>query len=102
VGIVPARKPGKLPYRTISEEYALEYGTDSLEIHIDAVKHGEKVVVVDDLIATGGTLRAVCAMIEKLGGEVVGISAVIDLSFLPWREKLKGYEVNCLVSFDSE
>ena len=102
VGLVTARKPGKLPYKTISEQYDLEYGTDSLEIHADAVEAGEKVVVVDDLIATGGTLRAVCTMVEKLGGEVAGISVVIDLSFLPWREKLKQYDVHYLISYDSE
>lgn len=102
IGLVTARKPGKLPYKTISEEYALEYGTDSLEIHSDAVNEGEKVVVVDDLIATGGTLQAVCKMIERLGGVVAGISVVIDLSFLPWREKLQGYNVHHLISYDSE
>ncbi|UCD64405.1 MAG: adenine phosphoribosyltransferase [Candidatus Zixiibacteriota bacterium] len=102
IGLIPARKPGKLPYKTVSEEYDLEYGTDSLEIHSDAVGDGDRVVVVDDLIATGGTLRAVCRMVERLGGEVVGISVVIDLAFLPWREKLSGYDVNCLVSYDSE
>lgn len=102
IGLVTARKPGKLPYKTISEEYDLEYGTDSLEIHADAVSEGEKVVVVDDLIATGGTLQAVCRMIERMGGEVAGISVVIDLSFLPWREKLKGYDVHYLISYDSE
>lgn len=102
VGLIPARKPGKLPYKTISEEYDLEYGTDSLEIHADAVSPGEKVVIVDDLIATGGTLQAACKMVRKLGGEVVGISVVIDLSFLPWREKLKDYDVHYLISFDSE
>ncbi len=102
VGIVPARKPGKLPYKTVAETYELEYGTDSLEIHADAVQSGERVVIIDDLIATGGTLQAVCKLVEKLGGEVVGISAVIELSFLPWREKLTGYDVNYLVSYDSE
>ena len=85
VGLALARKPGKLPSRTISAEYALEYGTDSLELHEDAVTAGERVLIVDDLIATGGTLEAVCGMVERLEGKVVGISAVIDLSFLPWR-----------------
>ncbi|UCG62627.1 MAG: adenine phosphoribosyltransferase [Candidatus Zixiibacteriota bacterium] len=102
IGLITARKPGKLPYKTIREEYDLEYGTDSLEIHSDSVTNGEKVVVVDDLIATGGTLRAVCKMIERLGGEVAGISVVIDLAFLPWREKLRGYDVHYLISYDSE
>ena len=102
VGLIPARKPGKLPYKTISEKYDLEYGTDSLEIHSDAINGGDRVVIVDDLIATGGTLKAVCSMVERLGGTVAGISVVIDLSFLPWRERLKGYDVNCLISYDSE
>ncbi len=102
LSIVPARKPGKLPYQTISEEYALEYGTDRLEIHADAVEKGERVVVVDDLIATGGTLVAACKLVERLGGEVAGVAAVIDLSFLPWRERLAAYDVHYLVSFDSE
>ena len=102
LGLVTARKPGKLPYKTISEEYDLEYGTDTIEVHKDAVSSGDRVVVVDDLIATGGTALAACKLTEKLGGEVVGISAVIDLSFLPWREKLAGYDVNYLVSYDSE
>ncbi len=101
-GLVLARKKGKLPYKTVSVEYALEYGTDSLEVHEDAVVKGERVLIVDDLIATGGTLQAVCKMVEQLSAEVVGISAVIDLSFLPWREKLADYDVNCLVSYDSE
>ena len=102
VGLITARKPGKLPYKTVSESYDLEYGTDSLEMHADTVSDGEKVVIVDDLIATGGTLQAACKMVEKLGGEVVGISVVIDLSFLPWREKLDGYDVHYLISYDSE
>lgn len=102
IGFALARKPGKLPYKTISEEYALEYGSDSLELHVDSVSHGERVVIIDDLIATGGTLQAVSKMIERLGGRVAGISAVIDLSFLPWREKLTQYDVNCLISYDSE
>ena len=102
MGLITARKPGKLPYKTVSESYDLEYGTDSLEMHADTVSEGEKVVIVDDLIATGGTLQAACKMVEKLGGEVAGISVVIDLSFLPWREKLDGYDVHCLISYDSE
>lgn len=101
-GLALARKKGKLPYKTVSVEYALEYGKDSLEVHEDAVVKGERVLIVDDLIATGGTLQAVCKMVEQLSAEVVGISAVIDLSFLPWREKLAAYDVNCLVSYDSE
>jgi adenine phosphoribosyltransferase len=102
LGLVPVRKPGKLPYRAISEEYTLEYGAGKVEMHADAISANERVVIVDDLIATGGTIKAVCNLVERLGGEVAGISAVIDLSFLPWREKLADYDVNCLISFDSE
>lgn len=102
VGLAIARKPGKLPYKSVSEQYDLEYGTDSVVLHEDAVNPGERTVVVDDLIATGGTLQAVCRLVERLGGEVVGISTVIDLSFLPWREKLGKYDVNYLISYDSE
>ena len=101
-GFIPARKPGKLPYETIAEEYALEYGTDRLEIHVDAVSPGERVVVVDDLIATGGTLLAACKLVERLKGTVVGVAAVIALTFLPGLEKLDGYKVNYLISYDSE
>lgn len=97
-----ARKPGKLPYETVSEEYALEYGTDRLEIHADAVQPGERVVVIDDLIATGGTLLAACRLVERLGGTVAGISSIIALTFLPFKEKLAAYDVNYLVSYDSE
>lgn len=100
--LILARKPGKLPYETISEEYDLEYGTDRLEIHSDGVFEGERVVVVDDLIATGGTLAAACKLVERLGGTVAGISAVIGLTFLPFAEKLSGYSVNYLVSYDKE
>ena len=102
IGMALARKPGKLPYTTVTESYDLEYGSDSVTMHVDAVGKGERTVVVDDLIATGGTLRAVCRLVEKLGGEVVGVSAVVDMRFLPWREKLEGYDVNYLVSYDSE
>lgn len=102
LGFVAARKPGKLPYKTISQEYDLEYGTDRLEIHADAVSAGEKVVIVDDLIATGGTIEAACKLVERLKGEVAGVSVVIDLKFLPWRDKLRKYDVNCLISYDSE
>ena len=102
VGLVLARKFGKLPGETVSQEYALEYGTDRLEIHADAIAPGENVLVVDDLIATGGTLQAVCRMIERMGARVCGISAVVELSYLPWWDKLQNYDVHCLVSFDSE
>ncbi|RKX20656.1 MAG: adenine phosphoribosyltransferase [Candidatus Zixiibacteriota bacterium] len=102
LGLITIRKPGKLPSEKISEEYSLEYGTDTLEMHVDAVKSGEKVVIVDDLIATGGTIKAACNLVERVGGEVVGVSAVIELSFLPWRKILKNYDINYLISYDSE
>lgn len=102
VGLVIARKPGKLPYKTITQEYELEYGTDRIEIHEDSIGKGERVLIVDDLIATGGTLAAACKLVEKLGGKVVGISSVISLDFLPYKEKLKAYDVNYLISYDSE
>ncbi len=102
VGFIPARKPGKLPYRTISEEYVLEYGTDKLQVHADAITRGERVLVVDDLVATGGTLAAACRLVEQLEGTVVGISGVIALTFLPYREKLKGYDLHTLIAYDAE
>jgi adenine phosphoribosyltransferase len=102
LGFIPARKPGKLPFRTIREAYALEYGTDSLELHADGVSRGERVVIVDDLLATGGTAKATCRLVENLGGVVVGVSAVIGLTFLPFRQALAGYDVDYLISYDSE
>jgi len=102
LGLVPARKIGKLPSDTISQEYTLEYGTDHVEMHSDAISSGQRVVVVDDLIATGGTAAATCKLIERLGGEVVGISTIIGLTFLPWQDLLKDYDVNYLISYDSE
>jgi len=96
------RKPGKLPGRTVSEEYDLEYGSDRIEMHEDAVAPGQRIVVVDDLIATGGTLAAACRLVEKLGGEIAGISAVVALTFLPYEEKLEAYNYNYLVAYDSE
>ncbi len=97
-----ARKPGKLPYRTISETYKLEYGTDTLEIHADSIDDGEKVIIVDDLIATGGTLLAACKLVERLGGTVAGISTVIGLTFLPYQSLLADYDVQYLITYDSE
>jgi adenine phosphoribosyltransferase len=97
-----ARKPGKLPAEKIAESFELEYGTDSLELHVDAVSPGDKVVVVDDLIATGGTIAAVCRLVERLGGTVVGISAVVVLTYLPYEEALAGYDLNFLAAYDSE
>lgn len=98
-GFVPARKPGKLPAETIREEYALEYGTDALEIHKDAIKPGQKVLIFDDVLATGGTLSATARLVERLGGEVVGIALLIDLTFLKGREKLKKYNVYSLIEY---
>lgn len=98
-GFIPIRKKGKLPYKSIKVEYQLEYGTDILEMHEDSIKTGQKVVIVDDLLATGGTTEANIKLVEKLGGEVVGIVYFIELSFLNGRERLKGYKVNSLVQF---
>ncbi|MBL4889995.1 MAG: adenine phosphoribosyltransferase [Candidatus Lindowbacteria bacterium] len=100
---VPVRKPGKLPYSTISREYALEYGTDSLHIHTDSLEKGQKVVVIDDLLATGGTAKATAELIEELGAEIVEMAFVIELSFIPARTtKLKGYAVHSFVEVESE
>jgi adenine phosphoribosyltransferase len=98
-GFAPARKPGKLPWRTVSIEYALEYGVDSLEVHVDAIAHGARVLVHDDLLATGGTALAKCQLVEGLGGVVAGVVFVIELDFLHGREKLAGYDVHSLVRF---
>jgi adenine phosphoribosyltransferase len=98
-GLVLARKAGKLPHQTIREEYALEYGTAVLEIHVDGIGNGERVVVVDDLLATGGTALAAVRLVETLGGKVEGIEFLIELGFLRGREKLVGYPVNCAISY---
>lgn len=98
-GFIPIRKKGKLPYKTIQVEYQLEYGTDVLEMHEDAIQPGQKVVIVDDLLATGGTTQANIKLVEKLGGEVVGLVFFIELDFLKGREKLQGYHVQSLVQF---
>ena len=100
--LAPVRKPGKLPCETISETYQLEYGTDSLEIHTDAVSEGQKVLVVDDLLATGGTMAACCRLVEKLGGVVAACAFVMELSFLKGREKLDGREIFALVDYETE
>ena len=98
-GFVPARKPGKLPAEKISESYTLEYGTNTLELHTDAVEKGEKIVIVDDLLATGGTAEAVVKLVERLGGEVVGVEFLIELEFLNGIEKLKGYPVTSYLKY---
>ncbi|MAX26594.1 MAG: adenine phosphoribosyltransferase [Phycisphaeraceae bacterium] len=98
-GFVPIRKPGKLPREIRSMEYELEYGKDKLEIHADAVKPGQKVLMVDDLLATGGTLDACCQLIDGLGGEIVGITVLLELSFLPGRDKVKRFgDVHAVIS----
>ena len=102
VGFVPCRKKGKLPAETESITYSLEYGEDSLEIHKDGIQEGDKVLLHDDLLATGGTALAACKLIEKLGGQVVQASFIIELSFLKGREKLKGYDVRALVDYKAE
>lgn len=99
VGFVPVRKPGKLPARTVSASYELEYGTDSLEMHEDALARGDRVLIVDDVIATGGTARAVGELAERLGATVLAYAFLVELTFLNGREKLKGYDVLSLVRF---
>ena len=98
-GFVPVRKPGKLPARTRKASYSLEYGTDSLEIHEDAVDPGESVLVVDDVIATGGTARAVAELVEGLGGKVDAYAFLIELDFLKGRKRLEGYDVLSLIRY---
>ena len=101
-GFVPVRKPKKLPAPTFREEYQPEYGTDALEIHADAITKGEGVLIVDDLLATGGTSSAACTLVKKLGGEIVGLAFLIELSFLKGREKLKGYDIFSIIHYDAE
>lgn len=98
-GFVPVRKPGKLPAKTVRQTYELEYGTDSIEIHEDAIKKGRKVIVLDDLLATGGTAAATAKLVEGLGGKVVEAAFVVELAFLNGREKLKGLEVFSIVQY---
>ncbi len=97
LGFVPVRKPGKLPAETLVEEYELEYGRDSLEIHLDAIQTGDQVLVVDDLLATGGTAAATCRLVERLGGQIVGVAFLIELVELNGRAKLNGYDVQALM-----
>jgi adenine phosphoribosyltransferase len=101
-GFVPVRKKGKLPAETVSETYYLEYGSDTVEIHKDAIQSGNRVLLHDDLLATGGTALAACKLIEKLGGKIVQASFLIELSFLKGRERLKDYEVFALLDYKSE
>jgi len=98
-GFIPVRKKGKLPYKTIRQEYQLEYGTDILEIHKDCVEEGENVLIADDVLATGGTAQAVCELIGKLNANIVGLCFLIELKFLNGRDKLKKYKVNSLIEY---
>ncbi len=100
-GFVPVRKPKKLPAERVSVSYDLEYGTDTLEMHKDAVGEGHKILVVDDLLATGGTAKAVVDLVEQLGGEIVGLLFLVELNFLHGREKFDGYDVRSLIKYDS-
>lgn len=102
VGFVPIRKPGKLPHKTISAEFEKEYGKDKMEIHEDAIKKGDKVLVVDDLIATGGTISAAIKLVEQLGGEIVECAFIIDLPNLKGKDKIKGYKIFTMVEFEGE
>ena len=98
-GFVPARKPGRLPAETISAEYELEYGTNALEMHTDAISPGERVLVVDDLLATGGTMGATMELVERLGGEIVGLGFLIELAFLRGRDRLPGHRIESLIQY---
>ncbi len=98
-GIIPVRKKGKLPYDTLEETYALEYGTAALEIHTDAVQAGERVLVVDAVLATGGTAKAAASLVERVGGKVCGIATLIELEFLHGRDKLQGYDLFTLIKY---
>jgi len=98
-GFVPVRKLGKLPAETASVEYALEYGTNTLEIHKDAIGKGERVLIVDDLLATGGTVTGTIELVEKLGGQVVGLGFLVELLFLKGRDRLKGFDVRSVIQY---
>ena len=102
VGFVPVRKPGKLPAKTISESYELEYGKDSLEIHVDALNKGQNVLIVDDLLATGGTIVATTRLVERLGARVIGCCFLVELDFLGARKKISGYRIESLVHYSEE
>jgi adenine phosphoribosyltransferase len=100
IGMIPVRKPGKLPFKTISANFDLEYGADTLEIHIDAVKKNDRTIIVDDLLATGGTVAATASLVEKLGGKVVACCFLIELDFLQARKRLGTYRIDSLIHFD--
>lgn len=99
-GFVPARKPGKLPHETVSAEYILEYGVDALEMHADALADGARVLLHDDLLATGGTARALCGLVEGRGATIAGCAFLVELTFLGGRERLAGYDVHALLAYD--
>lgn len=101
-GFVPIRKPGKLPSEKIREQYQLEYGTDAMEIHRDAIQRGERVLMHDDLLATGGTVLAACRLVERLGGKIVGLSFLIELRFLNGRNRLEPYDIFSIIGYDEE
>ena len=101
-GFVPVRKLGKLPFETVKKDYTLEYGYATLEMHKDAIQPGERVLIVDDLIATGGTLLATCGLVEKVGGVVAGISVLIELAFLKPKEKFSKYDFHSIIQYESE
>ncbi|MBN1559898.1 adenine phosphoribosyltransferase [candidate division KSB1 bacterium] len=100
IGMIPVRKPGKLPFKTISATFDLEYGADAVEIHIDALNRNDRVVIVDDLLATGGTVAATASLVEQLGGEVVACCFLIELDFLHARQRLAAYRIDSLIHFD--
>jgi adenine phosphoribosyltransferase len=102
VGFAAARKPGKLPWKTLSQQYELEYGVDTLEMHVDAITPGTRVLVHDDLLATGGTARAKCDLVEQMGGVVAGVAFVVELAFLPGRLRLDGHDVLSLVRYEAD
>ncbi len=101
-GFVPLRKPGKLPYKTIKQEFITEYSKDAFEVHEDAIEKDDNVLIVDDLLATGGTAKAAVDLVERLGGNIIGLAFLIELRFLKGREKLKGYDIFTLVNYDKE
>lgn len=101
-GFVPIRKPGKLPAETLQQEYALEYGTDAIEVHKDAISPGERILLHDDLLATGGTIAAACQLVERLGGKIVGVSFLIELRFLSARKRLPQYDIFSVIGYDTE
>jgi adenine phosphoribosyltransferase len=98
-GFVPIRKPGKLPYNTLKEPYALEYGMDAIEIHEDSIKKGDRILLHDDVLATGGTARAACTLIEKLGGEIIQCNFLIELAFLQGAQKIKEHEIRSMLTY---